>query len=286
MKKTLATIVLVLFALATLSACGSDKNAVKINYEEKVTLDVMDPVAKNIKAISDKGYAVFVTSLLNVDEDGKVRLLGDRPSRTDLEGSFYVEFDMRSVDFNDNCSKGYVEYYVYKNDDSPNATCSLFPKWKGDFDQLDQFLTDDYCIEINTSGSNVDIAVFKDGKLVKMNDILSEYGDKAKEVMAYPSLFGYYSEREGLNSYEAYERMCGALMLDEWRYERNSYDTMYVAVYCALTDWRYEFDEGKISNYGIVKKDYFRSNYFSIIAPCPIEDYVEVKYASLGLYRE
>ncbi len=203
------------------------------------------------------------------------------------------------------CS-GELKYIFYQNKNDKERLIidriSLLDGWTGKISEIDYYLNEKYSIiypENDDKMSDARIVLFRDGKLIPVDEIINEYGEEAERIIIdyEGSLLQYYQDNKNIDIDEARKFMCGSVGDFRYSMAKNSmlgvgysdesgyiyskdaptYPALHleICMQLAMNDWAAE-DDGNLKKYGCIswKADGYEDLY--IYVHCTHEDFLRI----------
>ncbi len=238
------------------SVDGNGNSNVTITVDKNITIDIANDSSKDIiDKVNRKDGALYdyVSCMMyNVDENGEIfsKKSTVSLSNTDKRPDFSVYFTLdsgKTVDM-DVAKLGYFNYVLRNFENSSCYGLSLFSGWNGSMSKVDKYLNDENSVLIdNWNGISLQVAVFKDGKIVPLETIMNEYGAEAEEIAKYDSLDDYYLATGKSHVGESIPKS----FLKDMSYGEHSVESF--ALLCALYDWGSNYTEGNRTDFGLIR---------------------------------
>ena len=286
MKKSLIgaislCLALSLFVGCTDKAAGSSSKSsedITVTVYDKYTFSLDSDIADTISRLRSKDLVVVdakFNRVYDVDNSGKICY---GKTSLDLKSDLPVVLVAEdSVPNEALATMGYMKYFFAEKRFTCNSL-SLLKGWNGSISDVTSYLSD----ENSFTEDDFIFSVFKNGKIIPASEIWDKYGDMAAEAAAYGSLSEYW-KANGIDHLqdEKVNRLPYSFVGIKLNDQATCSDK-YFAVYFALLDLAAEYQDGNISNFGLLSKD--SRDYVTITIGCSLDNYMALKKAEK--YRE
>ena len=157
---------------------------VTVTVGKNVELDLAEGVGQVVRTVVENDGCAFNTKYMHVlktDEDGNVYRASGKFEELTEEAGYRVCVDALTYGSeaeNRLDCPGFIQYAVDTKRSSLKSV-SLLERWNGDFTKLDEYLTN----ENSFLTYNHRIALFKNGKIVTVDELKEKYGEDAADLI-------------------------------------------------------------------------------------------------------